>query len=84
MTIMFFSEPPMLCSLVNTTSLTCSAKVTEGLIWYDHEMKPHPQLATAWTIAPDGLTYTFALGKASNGTMGSPSPRPMSRRRLPS
>jgi len=61
MTIMFFAEPPMLCSLVNTNSLTCSAKVTEGLLWYDHEMKPQPQLATEWTIAPDGLTYTFAL-----------------------
>ena len=61
MTIMFFQEPPMLVSLVNTNSLTCSAKVTEGLLWYDHDLNPHPQLATAWTIAPDGLTYTFTL-----------------------
>jgi peptide/nickel transport system substrate-binding protein len=72
MTIMFFGEPPMLCSLVNTTSLTCSAKVTEGLIWYDHEMKPHPQLATAWTIAPDGLTYTFALRQGVKWHDGQP------------
>jgi peptide/nickel transport system substrate-binding protein len=61
MTIMFFQEPPMLVSLVNTNSLTCSAKVTEGLLWYDHEVKPHPQLATAWNISPDQLTYTFTL-----------------------
>jgi peptide/nickel transport system substrate-binding protein len=61
MTIMFFQEPPMLLSLVNTNSLTCSAKVTEGLLWYDHEVKPHPQLATAWTISPDQMTYTFTL-----------------------
>ncbi len=61
MTIMFFQEPPALVSLINTNSLTCSAKVTEGLLWYDHDMTPHPQLATAWSIAPDGLTYTFTL-----------------------
>jgi peptide/nickel transport system substrate-binding protein len=61
MTIMFYQEPPMLVSLVNTNSLTCSAKVTEGLLWYDHDMTPHPQLATAWSISPDQLTYTFTL-----------------------
>jgi len=61
MTIMFMAEPPMLLSLVNTSSLTCSAKVTEGLLWYDHAMQPHPQLATAWTVAPDQKTYTFSL-----------------------
>ncbi|HEY0184787.1 MAG TPA: ABC transporter substrate-binding protein [Rhodopila sp.] len=61
MTIMFFTEPPSLVSLVSTNSLTCSAKVTEGLLWYDHDMQPHPQLATAWTISPDQLTYTFTL-----------------------
>src|SRR5450432_1985688 len=61
MTIMFLAEPPSLVSLVSTSSLTCTAKVTEGLLWYDHAMQPHPQLATAWTISPDGLTYTFTL-----------------------
>jgi peptide/nickel transport system substrate-binding protein len=61
MTIMFAVEPPMLVSLVNTSSLTCTAKVTEGLLWYDHALQPHPQLATAWTISPDQKTYTFTL-----------------------
>jgi peptide/nickel transport system substrate-binding protein len=61
MTIMFAVEPPALVSLVNTSSLTCSAKVTEGLLWYDHELKPQPQLATDWTISPDQKTYTFTL-----------------------
>jgi peptide/nickel transport system substrate-binding protein len=61
MTIMFAVEPPMLLSLINTSSLTCSAKVTEGLLWYDHELKPHPQLATDWTVSPDQKTYTFTL-----------------------
>ncbi len=61
MTIMFYTEPPSLVSLVSSNSLTVSAKVTEGLIWYDNEMKPHPQLALSWDISADGLTYTFAL-----------------------
>ena len=61
MTMMFYPEPPSLVSLVSTNSLTCSAKVTEGLLWYDHDMRPQPQLATSWAISPDGLTYTFEL-----------------------
>jgi peptide/nickel transport system substrate-binding protein len=61
MTIMFFAEPPSLVSLVSTSSLTCSAKVTEGLLWYDHAMRPHPQLAIAWTISPDQLTGSAHL-----------------------
>src|SRR5271163_4412088 len=61
MTIMFMNEPAALISLVSLSSLTCSAKVTEGLLWYDHAMQPHPQLATAWTISPDQKTYTFTL-----------------------
>jgi len=61
MTIMFYTEPPSMVSLVSSNSLTVSAKVTEGLLWYDNAMRPQPQLATAWDVAPDGLTYTFTL-----------------------
>ncbi len=61
MTLMIAFETPSLVSLVSTNSLTVSAKVTEGLLWYDNDMAPQPQLATAWTISPDGLTYTFTL-----------------------
>ena len=61
MTIMFYTEPPSLVSLVSSNSLTVSAKVTEGLLWYDNAMTPQPQLATSWEVAPDGLTYTFKL-----------------------
>ena len=61
MTIMFYAEPPSLVSIVSTNSLVCSAKVTEGLLWYDNTMRPQPQLATSYEIAPDELTYTFHL-----------------------
>src|SRR5690606_21611888 len=36
-------------------------KVTEGLLYFDHDMQPMPQLATAWSISEDGLTYEFTL-----------------------
>lgn len=54
-------EPPALLSFTSTSSLPLSAKVTEGLLQYDNDMVPHPQLATEWAVAPDGLTYTFKL-----------------------
>src|SRR5690606_4745308 len=56
-------EPPVLVSFANTsgTSVTVSSKVLEGLLEYDRELKPRPQLAIAWEISSDGLTYTFSL-----------------------
>lgn len=56
-------EPPVLVSFANTsgTSVTVSSKVVEGLLEYDRQLRPQPQLATAWEISADGLTYTFTL-----------------------
>jgi len=56
-------EPPALISLttVATPALSVSAKVTEGLLSYDFDLKPRPQLATSWEISPDGTRYTFHL-----------------------
>ena len=63
LTFMQNSEPQTLVALttVATPALTVSAKVTEGLLEYDYDIKPRPQLATEWTISPDGKTYTFKL-----------------------
>jgi peptide/nickel transport system substrate-binding protein len=54
-------EPPTLVSINNTSTPTTSAKVFDGLVTYDIDLKPIPQLATSWTISPDGLLYTFKL-----------------------
>jgi peptide/nickel transport system substrate-binding protein len=35
--------------------------IFEGLVAIDRAGRIVPQLATAWTISPDGLTYTFKL-----------------------
>ena len=63
LTFMQNNEPQTLVALttVATPALTVSAKVTEGLLAYDYEIKPRPQLATEWSISPDGKTYTFKL-----------------------
>jgi peptide/nickel transport system substrate-binding protein len=56
-------EPNTLVSVENSYGATgeISPKVTEGLLTYDFDLKPQPQLATAWSISPDGLRYTFTL-----------------------
>lgn len=44
--------------------------VYQGLVRLDRDGKVQPQLAESWTIAPDGLTYTFKLrtnAKFQNG-----------------
>lgn len=58
-------EPPTLVSLANvaTPALSVSAKVTEGLLEYNYDLTPRPQLATSWSISPDGKQYTFHLRK---------------------
>lgn len=56
-------EPPTLVSLTTTaqSAVILSPKVTEGLLTYDFELNPQSQLATEWSVAPDGLLYTFKL-----------------------
>lgn len=56
-------EPRTLLPLLDTNTRTSnvSAKVVEGLLTVDAQFQPQPLLATAWTISPDGLTYTFTL-----------------------
>ncbi|QPF74111.1 ABC transporter substrate-binding protein [Roseateles sp. DAIF2] len=62
-TLVLQNEPPTLVALAHSHSATLavSAKVSEGLLKYDHELNPQPQLATAWQVSPDGKTYTFSL-----------------------
>jgi len=56
-------EPSTLVSIDNSFGATSkiSPKVTEGLLTYDLDLRPLPQLATSWSISPDGLRYTFRL-----------------------
>ncbi|MEZ2410360.1 ABC transporter substrate-binding protein [Bosea sp. RCC_152_1] len=56
-------EPTALLSAVNVSGPTSfvSPKVHEGLLDYDFDLTPKPQLATAWDVSEDGLTYRFEL-----------------------
>lgn len=56
-------EPPILVNLTHTAgaAVYITGKITEGLLTYDFDLKPLPQLATAWTVSDDGLHYTFSL-----------------------
>ncbi len=56
-------EPSVFVPLTTTAggSTELGPKVVEGLLNYDLALQPVPSLATAWTVAPDGLTYTFTL-----------------------
>lgn len=58
-------EPPYLLSAINPTLQMgmVTTKVMEGLLWYDHQLKPRPQLAESWEVSKDGLTYRFNLRK---------------------
>jgi peptide/nickel transport system substrate-binding protein len=63
LTVVLQSEPTALVSAftVLTWSLSVSAKVVEGLLDYDNDLNPLPQLATKWEVAADGLSYHFTL-----------------------
>ncbi|WP_313336767.1 ABC transporter substrate-binding protein [Comamonas sp.] len=72
--LLLFPEPPTLTTIAHTagSSVTISGKVTEGLLTYDFNLNPQPQLAVAWTISPDGLVYRFQLRQGVKWHDGKP------------
>ena len=68
------SEPPVLSALAHTAINTVyvSGKTNEGLLTYDFDLNPRPQLATEWSISPDGLVYTFKLRQGVKWHDGKP------------
>jgi peptide/nickel transport system substrate-binding protein len=56
-------EPSSMVSAFNTAAplTVISSKMLEGLVSYDTSLAPTPKLATAWTIAADGLSISFTL-----------------------
>lgn len=62
LTINVGSEPTALLSATNTGSaITIGPKIVEGLLTYDLDFNPQPQLATEWSVSADGLHYKFKL-----------------------
>jgi len=48
------------------------SQIFAGLVQMDAHYRPQPYLATSWTIAPDGLKYTFHLVKDATFQDGTP------------
>ncbi|MGL4445169.1 MAG: ABC transporter substrate-binding protein, partial [Alsobacter sp.] len=65
-------EPPTLSSINNTSTPLTSGKIFDGLVTYDFDLNPKPQLATSWTMSPDGLKYTFKLREGVTWHDGKP------------
>jgi peptide/nickel transport system substrate-binding protein len=60
---MHWPEPSVLNGAINAgfAAAFISTKVFEGLLEYDRNGKPFPQLASSWSVSPDGLTVSFQL-----------------------
>jgi peptide/nickel transport system substrate-binding protein len=56
-------EPRTLVALTDSAdpTMAVSAKVTEGLLCYDFNLNPRPQLATEWAVDADARSFTFKL-----------------------
>lgn len=56
---------PTTLNMATTTGNTpgdIGAKIFDGLVWLETgTFNPQPSLASSWTVAPDGLTYSFKL-----------------------
>ena len=74
LTLLVNPEPNVLINFATTAGAEqkASPKVTEGLLSYDFNVRPQPQLATAWTISADGLQYTFKLRQGVRWHDGQP------------
>ncbi|MFM0210276.1 ABC transporter substrate-binding protein [Paraburkholderia sediminicola] len=74
LTVLVNPEPNALVNFATTAGAEqrISPKVTEGLLAYDFNVQPRPQLATAWSISPDGLQYTFKLREGVRWHDGQP------------
>ncbi|WP_315833804.1 ABC transporter substrate-binding protein [Bradyrhizobium prioriisuperbiae] len=62
-TMLVDPEPTTLLALSNCADPTMlvSGKIHEGLLSYDFDLTPRPQLALDWSTEPSGLQLTFRL-----------------------
>jgi peptide/nickel transport system substrate-binding protein len=63
LTTLITPEPPIIVPGVNNQgpTLIVGCKVFEGLLTYNQKVEPQPGLAKSWSLAADGVTYTFNL-----------------------
>ncbi len=68
------SEPTMLTSGLSTdgAAQAISVKIFDGLLTYDNDLKPVPQLATSWRWSADRLSLTLTLRQGVRWHDGQP------------
>ena len=71
-------EPPNLAPYISTAGPIgqVTAKIFDGLLEYDFNLKPQPGLAESFVVAPDGKTVTFKLRRGVTSTTASLLRRP--------
>jgi len=74
LTSLLAPEPPMLMLPLNQQqpTIVVGSKIFEGLLDYDFDLSPKPQLAESWEVSEDGLTYTFHLARNAKWHDGKP------------
>ncbi|MBV8538532.1 MAG: ABC transporter substrate-binding protein [Alphaproteobacteria bacterium] len=67
-------EPPTLVAVTNCgdPSMLVSAKVTEGLLAYDFDLTPKPQLAVDWSVDRQFTRFEFKLRRGVSWHDGAP------------
>ncbi|MES2188042.1 MAG: ABC transporter substrate-binding protein [Pseudomonadota bacterium] len=67
-------EPAGLVAGINISqpAVVISASIFDGLVRYDKDFKPQPQLAESWTESKDGKTVTFRLRRGVKWHDGQP------------
>ncbi len=67
-------EPPSLAPYLSTSGPIgqVAPKVYQGLVDYDEDFNPVPELAESFEVSPDGLTVTFKLQKNATWHDGKP------------
>ena len=74
LSIILQPEPVTLTPAANVAQPTqlVAGNIYDGLVTYDFDLKPRPNLAESWEVAPDGLTITFRLRKGVTWHDGKP------------
>ena len=67
-------EPQHISAAFLTTMQTTmiAGKISEGLVWFDDQLQPRPELAEAWAFSDDGLSLTFQLRREVRWHDGEP------------
>jgi peptide/nickel transport system substrate-binding protein len=67
-------EPATLTShlATDTPAMMVANNIFNALVLLDEKLDPVPDLATSWTVSPDGLVYTFQLAQNARWHDGRP------------